>query len=144
VHWSSRFRVHHRLASHYRSGPFLLVGDAAHVHSPAGGQGMNTGLVDACVLGRLLVDVLRHHAPDSHLDQYESLRRPAAEQVLKLVGRMTGMATMTNPFQRALRNTVLRSVNLLPVARRRFEMSLSGLARRAATHVRAANGAATH
>ncbi len=51
VVWSSRFRVHHRLASSYRDGRILLMGDAAHVHSPAGGQGMNTGLVDAVVLG---------------------------------------------------------------------------------------------
>lgn len=49
--WSSRFRLHHRVADRYRSGPFFLMGDAAHVHSPAGGQGMNTGLVDAIVLG---------------------------------------------------------------------------------------------
>lgn len=49
VAWSSRFRVHHRLARSYRNKRLLLMGDAAHVHSPAGGQGMNTGLVDACV-----------------------------------------------------------------------------------------------
>jgi 2-polyprenyl-6-methoxyphenol hydroxylase-like FAD-dependent oxidoreductase len=54
VIWSSRFRVHHRLASAYRNGKLLLMGDAAHVHSPAGGQGMNTGMVDAVVLGQLL------------------------------------------------------------------------------------------
>ena len=52
VVWGSRFRVHHRLAKAYRRGRLLLMGDAAHVHSPAGGQGMNTGLVDAVVLGR--------------------------------------------------------------------------------------------
>jgi 2-polyprenyl-6-methoxyphenol hydroxylase-like FAD-dependent oxidoreductase len=137
VHWSSRFRVHHRLADHYRQGPFLLVGDAAHVHSPAGGQGMNTGLVDACVLGQLLTDVLRGDAPDSHLDQYESLRRPAAQQVLKLVGRMTAMATMASPVQRGFRNALLRTLNLLPMARHQFEMNLSGLARRAAAEVQA-------
>lgn len=142
VHWSSRFRVHHRLAEHYRKGPFLLVGDAAHVHSPAGGQGMNTGIVDACVLGKLLVDVLIHQAGDAHLDQYETLRRPAAQQVLQLVGRMTSMATMTHPAKRTLRNLVLRTLNLLPFARRTFEMNLSGLARRAATEVQFPPGAA--
>lgn len=143
LHWSSRFRVHHRLAEHYRKGPFLLVGDAAHVHSPAGGQGMNTGLVDACVLGRLLVDVLRGNADDEHLDQYESLRRPAARQVLKLVGRMTTMATLNHPLKRALRNTVLRTFNLLPPARHKFQMALSGLARRAAAEVRLPSRLAT-
>ena len=141
VHWSSRFRVHHRLAEHYRKGPFLLVGDAAHVHSPAGGQGMNTGIVDACVLGQLLADVLVNHADDTHLDQYEALRRPAAQQVLRLVGRMTAMAIMTNPLKRAVRNLVLRTLNLLPIARRQFEMNLSGLARRSATTVQFPSGA---
>ena len=97
---------------------------------------MNTGLVDSCVLGRLLADVVRGAAPDSHLDQYEALRRPAAQQVLNLVGRMTGMATMTNPLQRRLRNAWLRLLNALPPARRRFAMNLSGLARRAATEIR--------
>jgi 2-polyprenyl-6-methoxyphenol hydroxylase-like FAD-dependent oxidoreductase len=50
VHWSSRFRLHHLLVDRYRNGRLFLMGDAAHVHSPAGGQGMNTGLVDAVVL----------------------------------------------------------------------------------------------
>ena len=56
----------------------FLMGDAAHVHSPAGGQGMNTGLMDAVVLGRLLSDVVDGRRPDSDLDRYEELRRPAA------------------------------------------------------------------
>ena len=140
VHWGSRFRVHHRLAENYRKGPFLLVGDAAHVHSPAGGQGMNTGLVDACVLGRLLADVLHSREPESHLNQYEGLRRPAAQAVLNFVGRMTRLATMTNPAQRSLRNVALRTLNRVPAARRRFEMNLSGLARREATQVRSTGG----
>lgn len=135
VHWSSRFRVHHRLADHYRKGPYFLVGDAAHVHSPAGGQGMNTGIVDACVLGQLLVDVLCSHAPEEHLDRYETLRRPAARQVLGLVGRMTHLATVRHPAQRWLRNLLLRLINALPPARRRFELNLSGHARQAAAEV---------
>ena len=80
VIWSSRFRIHHRLASAYRDRRLFLMGDAAHVHSPAGGQGMNCGLVDACVLGQLLADVLRGRRPQSDLDLYETLRRPAAAQ----------------------------------------------------------------
>ena len=63
--WSSRFKVHHRLAASYRRGNLFLIGDAAHVHSPAGGQGMNCGLVDACVLGELLADVLLGEAAGS-------------------------------------------------------------------------------
>lgn len=135
VHWSSRFRLHHRVADQYRRGRFLLIGDAAHVHSPAGGQGMNTGLVDACVLGRLLADVVSGRRDESHLDTYEALRRPAAKQVLQLAGRLTQMATMKSAPQRFLRNIALGMINLLPIARRRLEMNLSGLSRRAAANL---------
>ena len=135
VHWSSRFRLHHRVADQYRRGRFLLVGDAAHVHSPAGGQGMNTGLVDACVLGRLLAEVISGRREERYLDRYEALRRPAAQQVLRLAGRLTRMATMKAAPQRFLRNAVLRVVNVIPVARRALEMNLSGLSRRAAAEV---------
>jgi 2-polyprenyl-6-methoxyphenol hydroxylase-like FAD-dependent oxidoreductase len=136
VHWSSRFRLHHRVADRYRSGRFLLVGDAAHVHSPAGGQGMNTGLVDACVLGRLLAEVLSGRKDDSALDLYEALRRPAAKEVLALAGRLTDMAILKGAPQRFLRNVALKTIGLLPVTRRRLEMNLSGLSRRAAAQLR--------
>jgi 2-polyprenyl-6-methoxyphenol hydroxylase-like FAD-dependent oxidoreductase len=132
VHWSTRFRLHHRVADQYRRGRLLLIGDAAHVHSPAGGQGMNTGLVDACVLGRLLADVVSGRRPDSHLDQYERLRRPAAKQVLKLAGRLTSMATMRSRPKRVLRNIGLSVVNRLGGARQALTMNLSGLSRKAA------------
>jgi 2-polyprenyl-6-methoxyphenol hydroxylase-like FAD-dependent oxidoreductase len=135
VHWSSRFRLHHRVADQYRRGRFLLIGDAAHVHSPAGGQGMNTGLVDACVLGRLLANVVSGRRDESHLDTYEALRRPAAKQVLQLAGQLTHMATMKSAPQRFLRNIALGTINLLPMARRRLEMNLSGLSRRAAAEL---------
>lgn len=135
VHWGSRFFVHHRVADHYRRGRFLLVGDSAHVHSPAGGQGMNTGIVDACVLGRLLADVVQGRRPVSELDRYESMRRPAAQEVLGLAGRLTTMATVRSAPRRFLRNAVLRTIGLIPATRRRFEMNLSGLSRRAAAEL---------
>lgn len=135
VHWSSRFRLHHRVADQYRRGRFLLMGDAAHVHSPAGGQGMNTGLVDACVLGRILSDVVSKRRDESYLDKYESMRRPAARQVLQLAGRLTYMATMKSAPQRFLRNLVLRTAGLSPVFRRRLTMNLSGLSRRGAAEL---------
>jgi 2-polyprenyl-6-methoxyphenol hydroxylase-like FAD-dependent oxidoreductase len=133
--WSSRFRLHHRVADRYRSGPFFVMGDAAHVHSPAGGQGMNAGLIDACVLGSILADVISGRSADAHLDRYEALRRPAAQQVLKLAGRLTHMATMRNPAQRFVRNAVLSMVGMLPAARRQLEWNLSGLSRRACSAV---------
>jgi len=135
VHWSTRFRLHHRVADRYRRGRLLLMGDAAHVHSPAGGQGMNTGLVDACVLGGILAEVVSGRRDSVHLDRYEALRRPAAKQVLRLAGRLTHMATMKRAPQRVLRNVVLRIVNRIAGARRRLELDLSGLSRRAAATI---------
>ncbi|HEY7568726.1 MAG TPA: FAD-dependent monooxygenase [Gemmatimonadaceae bacterium] len=132
VLWSSRFRLHHRVADQYRRGRLMLIGDAAHVHSPAGGQGMNTGLVDACVLGRILAEVASGRKDESYLDTYEALRRPAAKSVLQLAGTLTRMATMKSAPRRFIRNLALRTINLLPMARRRLEMNLSGLSRRAA------------
>lgn len=130
VVWSSRFRVHHRVAKSYRSGRFFLMGDAAHVHSPAGGQGMNTGLVDAVVLGRLLGDAIAKGLPDSVLDKYEELRRPAAVEVLTLAGRLTHMATVRGAARRTIRNLLLSFVQVFPPARRRLVMNLSGLSRK--------------
>jgi 2-polyprenyl-6-methoxyphenol hydroxylase-like FAD-dependent oxidoreductase len=129
VIWSSRFRVHHRLASSYRNNRLFLVGDAAHVHSPAGGQGMNCGLVDACVLGELLSDVVRGNRTEEALDIYEKLRRPAAAQVLALAGRLTEVATMRSPFKRAVRNALFSTINRIGPVKRRFLLNLSGLAR---------------
>ena len=128
--WTSRFRVHHRLAETYRKGPLLLMGDAAHVHSPAGGQGMNAGLVDAVVLGEALVRVLRDGAPDSTLDDYASIRRPAAQAVLTLASRLTGIATLRSPAARRMRNIALRLLDRVPPFKRRLELALSGIARR--------------
>jgi len=135
VHWSSRFRLHHRVADAYRRGPFLLIGDAAHVHSPAGGQGMNTGLVDACVLGQLLGDILTGLRPESDLYQYEALRRPAAREVLGLADRLTRMATTRGRVRRFVRNALLLTVGHLPPARARLVGNLSGLARKAAAQL---------
>ena len=128
--WSSRFRIQHRLAASYRAGRLFLMGDAAHVHSPAGGQGMNTGLVDAVILGGILADVVGGRRPDAWLDRYGALRRPAAERVLALAGRLTAMAVTRSAPRRALRNAALALVDVLPPARDRLAMNLSGLARR--------------
>ena len=106
VEWTSRFRVHHRLAAQYRSGDLFLVGDAAHVHSPAGGQGMNTGIQDAIDLADTLAAAL-HDDPAADLDGYERRRRPVAREVVKLTDRMTTAATLRPWAGRVARNTVL-------------------------------------
>ncbi|GAB3054932.1 Rossmann-fold NAD(P)-binding domain-containing protein [Micromonospora schwarzwaldensis] len=117
--WASRFRIHHRIASRYRSGPVLLAGDAAHVHSPAGGQGMNLGLRDAVALGEALAV-----GPDA-LDRYAADRRPRAEEVLGFAAGLTRLAAAP-PALRPLRDLLLRTVSALPPARRRLAVRLAG------------------
>jgi 2-polyprenyl-6-methoxyphenol hydroxylase-like FAD-dependent oxidoreductase len=128
VVWSSRFRVHHRLAEHYRDGRLFLAGDAAHVHSPAGGQGMNTGIQDAVNLAGKLAAVLGKGAAASVLDEYESERRPVAEGVVSFTHKMTRVATLGNSPLRGVRNTVLRALDWLPAVHRTMAMNLSELA----------------
>ncbi|MDQ3867240.1 MAG: FAD-dependent monooxygenase [Actinomycetota bacterium] len=125
--WSSRFRVHHRLADHYRARRILLAGDAAHVHSPAGGQGMNTGIRDAVALAGRLSAVIRDGAAEAELDAYEAERRPVAAKVVALTDRMTRVATLARAPQRRARNLALRALNPIPAVRRAMAMNLSGL-----------------
>ncbi|PXX66967.1 2-polyprenyl-6-methoxyphenol hydroxylase-like FAD-dependent oxidoreductase [Nocardia tenerifensis] len=129
VLWSSRFRVHHRVADHYRAGRLFLAGDAAHVHSPAGGQGMNTGIQDAATLGPLLARVLTGEPP-ALLDTYETTRRPIALDVVTFTDRMTRMATLTPRPARALRNLALTTATRIPRIRTALAYRLSELANR--------------
>jgi 2-polyprenyl-6-methoxyphenol hydroxylase-like FAD-dependent oxidoreductase len=127
--WSTRFRVHHRLASAYRQGNVLLMGDAAHVHSPAGGQGMNTGLIDAMVLGEALIEAVVS-GRDAALDRYVEVRRPAAQEVLGLASRLTRLAVVRSPMVRRMRNVVLKFANRISPFKRRLSLDLSGISRR--------------
>jgi 2-polyprenyl-6-methoxyphenol hydroxylase-like FAD-dependent oxidoreductase len=125
--WSSRFRVHHRLADGYRAGRILLAGDAAHVHSPAGGQGMNTGIQDAIDLAGRLGAVLHDGAPVASLDAYEAERRPVAAKVVKFTDRLTRAATLRHAPQRRLRNLAMRGLDRIPAVHRALAMNLSEL-----------------
>jgi 2-polyprenyl-6-methoxyphenol hydroxylase-like FAD-dependent oxidoreductase len=116
--WSSRFRIHHRVAEHYRNGHVLLTGDAAHVHSPAGGQGMNTGIQDAVMLGHVLAKVLSGQVGEIELDTYEQRRRPVGLHVVTLTDRMTRVATLHNYWSRLVRNTLLRLLSRIPTIER--------------------------
>ncbi len=98
--WMTNFRLHHRAAAHYRAGCVFLAGDAAHIHSPAGGQGMNTGIQDAVNLGWKLAQVLRGHADPAVLDTYEQERAPVGRTVLRFTDRAFTIATSTNPLVR--------------------------------------------
>jgi 2-polyprenyl-6-methoxyphenol hydroxylase-like FAD-dependent oxidoreductase len=117
--WSSRFHVHHRIADHFRAGQVFLAGDAAHVHSPAGGQGMNTGIQDAAELARRILDGTE--------DGYEDVRRPVAVGVVAMTDRMTRAATLGNPAARAIRNTVLAVAGHNASVRRKLALRLSEL-----------------
>ncbi|MEZ5286650.1 MAG: FAD-dependent monooxygenase [Vicinamibacterales bacterium] len=127
VVWSSRFRVQHRVADRYRAGRVLLAGDAAHVHSPAGGQGMNTGIQDAVALGHLLAAVTSGEAAESRLDLYERTRRPVAERVVAFTDRMTRMATIRSRGGRVMRNAAIGLAGRVPAVPRRLATELAGL-----------------
>jgi 2-polyprenyl-6-methoxyphenol hydroxylase-like FAD-dependent oxidoreductase len=130
VVWGSRFRVHHRVADAYRSGRILLAGDAAHVHSPAGGQGMNLGIQDAVALADALTTVLRG-GPDTAfndraLDVYAETRRPIAQGVISLTDKLTRLATAPTAV-RPIRNTFIGLVGRIPAVQRTLAARLSGL-----------------
>jgi 2-polyprenyl-6-methoxyphenol hydroxylase-like FAD-dependent oxidoreductase len=125
VIWGSRFRIHHRVADTYRAGRLLLAGDAAHVHSPAGGQGMNLGIQDAVALADALAGVLGGE-PDTLLDDYSSARRPIAKGVVRMTDRLTRLATLPRAV-RPIRNAAISLVGRVPAVRRALARQLSGL-----------------
>jgi 2-polyprenyl-6-methoxyphenol hydroxylase-like FAD-dependent oxidoreductase len=125
VIWGSRFGIQHRVADTYRAGRLLLSGDAAHVHSPAGGQGMNLGIQDAVALADALADALGG-APDSTLDAYSAARRPIAQQVVEMTDRLTRLATLPRAI-RPMRNAAGGLAGRVPSVRRALAMRLSGL-----------------
>ena len=124
VIWGSRFQVHHKLADRFREGPFLLVGDAAHVHSPAGGQGMNLGLRDAEALAAAVTGFLQDGG--GQLDVYAKERRASAQQVLDRTDRLTKLATLQAPAPRWLRNRLLNLFGRSPTIRKRLAQMLAG------------------
>ncbi|HZX06343.1 NAD(P)/FAD-dependent oxidoreductase [Kribbella sp.] len=105
VVWGSRFRIHERVADSYRTGRVLLAGDAAHTHSPAGGQGMNLGLRDAVALADAVSQALA--GDESGLDGYATNSRAEAVRVIALAHRLTRLANVPRPI-RPLRNAALR------------------------------------
>ncbi|GAB7146332.1 FAD-dependent monooxygenase [Mycobacterium riyadhense] len=123
--WGSRFKIHHRVADTFRAGRLLLAGDAAHVHSPAGGQGMNLGITDAIELATALATTL-HGGSDSALDAYSASQRARARQVLTLTGRLTRVSTLPRPL-RPIRNSTMRLAAHVPAVRRQLAWRLSGL-----------------
>jgi 2-polyprenyl-6-methoxyphenol hydroxylase-like FAD-dependent oxidoreductase len=104
--WLAGFRINGRKVSSYRWGRTFLAGDAAHVHSPAGGQGMNTGMQDAFNLAWKLALVVRGECDEHLLDSYSPERSKVGDEVLKAAGRLTTVGTMRNPVAQTVRNLV--------------------------------------
>jgi 2-polyprenyl-6-methoxyphenol hydroxylase-like FAD-dependent oxidoreductase len=106
VNWFSTYRVHHRVTEHFRKGRAFLLGDAAHIHSPAGGQGMNTGIGDAINLAWKLASVLSGCAPDKLLDSYEAERIGFARRLVATTDRVFSFATAEGRLADILRTRV--------------------------------------
>ena len=123
--WLATFRCHRRSASAYRRGRVLLAGDAVHIHSPAGGQGLNTGITDAHNLGWKLALVVSGRAPDELLDSYGAERRPVAEDVLKLTHALVHYGTMSHPVKRRVRDLVVPVLGRSPAIQRRAARRIS-------------------
>lgn len=112
--WLAGFRINGRKVSSYRWGRVFLAGDAAHIHSPAGGQGMNTGMQDAINLAWKLALVVRGACREKLLDSYSPERSAVGDEVLKAAGRLTAVGTLKNPVAQGLRNLVGRLMLGLP------------------------------
>jgi 2-polyprenyl-6-methoxyphenol hydroxylase-like FAD-dependent oxidoreductase len=114
VNWFSTYHVHHRVTEHFRNGRAFLLGDAAHIHSPAGGQGMNTGIGDAINLAWKLAAVLAGHAPDKLLDSYEVERIGFARRLVATTDRVFSFVTAEGRIADIIRTRIAPVV--LPAA----------------------------
>ena len=125
--WASAFRIQRRQADRYRHGPVFLAGDAAHVHSPVGGQGMNTGIQDAFNLGWKLALASRDQAAPGLLDTYQSERHPIARGVLRGTHLGTRLFLAQNPLMRAVREQAVPAIVSISPIRRRILAAISQL-----------------
>jgi 2-polyprenyl-6-methoxyphenol hydroxylase-like FAD-dependent oxidoreductase len=125
--WLSRFHSDERQAPTYRVGRVFLAGDAAHVHSPAGGQGMNTGLQDAANLGWKLAQVLHGHAAPDLLDTYDAERHPVGKAVLRSSGGILRLAMARRPLALALRALMTAFAGFSGPVRRRAVAQITGI-----------------
>ncbi|MFC8512422.1 FAD-dependent monooxygenase [Streptomyces sp. NPDC057257] len=125
--WLSRFHSDERQAPAYRVGRVFLAGDAAHVHTPAGGQGMNTGLQDAANLSWKLAAVVQGHAGAGLLDTYQAERHPVGRSVLRSSGGIVRMAMAKHPWTLAERAVLTTVLNTVAPARRRMAEQLTGI-----------------
>ena len=127
MRWSSRFLSERRQARRYRVDRVFLAGDAAHVHSPLGGQGMNTGIGDAMNLGWKLAGAVRGTAAAGLLDSYQAERHPVGTRVLRLTDAFNKLVLGTSAPRRAFRRVAVTAILALPAGRRTMGGLLSGI-----------------
>jgi 2-polyprenyl-6-methoxyphenol hydroxylase-like FAD-dependent oxidoreductase len=127
LHWSSYFRIHHRHVTQLRVRRIFLAGDAAHIHSPFGGQGMNTGLHDVWNLVWKLDLVLHGRGNERLLDSYSAERLPVIKQVIATTDFLTKVMGTPNKFAQALRDTIIPMVSRLAPFQHAFVQRLSEL-----------------
>lgn len=128
VHWLTRYRLHRKGAAVYRRGRCFVAGDAAHVHSPVGAQGMNTGIQDAWNLGWKLALVARGEAPGTLLDSYDAERRPVGETLLRVTDRFFAIAVGGGRLGRIVRRllpTLVVQLLGVPIVRKRVARFVS-------------------
>ncbi|MGY4927953.1 FAD-dependent monooxygenase [Streptomyces sp. 900105755] len=125
--WLSRFHSDERQSPRYRVGRVFLVGDAAHVHSPAGGMGLNTSIQDSANLSWKLAAVQRGRAPDTLLDSYQNERHPVGHRVLRMSGALLRGVLTTPRAWCGLRDLSARTVLQAPPVARRLAMAISGI-----------------
>ncbi|MGW3157332.1 FAD-dependent monooxygenase [Streptomyces sp. NPDC001089] len=125
--WMSRFHSDERQAPAYRVGRVFLAGDAAHVHTPAGGQGMNTGLQDAANLGWKLALVVNGHAAPALLDTYQAERHPVGRSVLRSSGGIVRLAMAKRPWTMALGAALTMVLNGVGPAARKAAGQITGI-----------------
>lgn len=127
LHWSSYFRIHHRHANQLRVQRMFIAGDAAHLHSPFGGQGMNTGLHDAWNLAWKLELYLRGRGNEALLDSYSAERLPVIRSVVEMTDLMTRGLGTTSRLAQVVRDLVIPTVSHLELFQHAFVQRLSGL-----------------
>lgn len=125
--WVTKFRIHRRIVPSFRVGRTFLCGDAAHIHSPVGGQGMNLGIQDAFNLAWKLALVLRGTGRPILLDSYHLERHPIAEATLSATDLATKTITLRNPVAQALRNQIAVFLSSLDVVQHRLSESVAGI-----------------
>jgi 2-polyprenyl-6-methoxyphenol hydroxylase-like FAD-dependent oxidoreductase len=126
--WTAVFRIHRREAGHFRQGRAFLLGDAAHIHSPVGGQGMNMGMQDAFNLAWKLGLVIGHGGNPALLDSYEPERRPIDEAVLRQTDRATRLVSLHGTVTRFVRDHLMALATRLPVVVEKLGEAISGIA----------------